>query len=124
MTSATALLLLLAQAAPAAAPPAEAAAAVPFERLRAATEPDNWLTYSGTSQAHRRSPPRQIDARNVAGLRPLWLYQSREAGKLETSPIVIDGVLYITEKPHIVTALDGRTGRPLWSYRRPPARDV
>jgi alcohol dehydrogenase (cytochrome c) len=60
----------------------------------------------------------------VARLKPTWVYQSREAGKLETSPIVIDGVLYLTEKPHIATALDGRTGRPLWSYRRPAAKDV
>jgi alcohol dehydrogenase (cytochrome c) len=52
------------------------------------------------------------------------VYQSREAGKIETSPIVIDGIIYLTERPHIVTALDGRTGRPIWSYRRPRAKDV
>jgi alcohol dehydrogenase (cytochrome c) len=42
----------------------------------------------------------------------------RDPGKVQTTPIVVDGILYITEKPHVVTALDGKTGRPLWSYRR------
>jgi alcohol dehydrogenase (cytochrome c) len=120
MTAALALLALLAQ--PAAAAPE---GGVPYARLRdAQATPHDWLTYSGSYRGDRHSPLAQIDSGNVARVQPLWVYQSREAGKLETSPLVIDGVLYITEKPHIVTALDGRTGRPLWSYRRPPAVDV
>ncbi|HEY2930248.1 MAG TPA: PQQ-dependent dehydrogenase, methanol/ethanol family [Acidobacteriota bacterium] len=92
---------------------------VPYERIRRAeAEPGNWLTYSGNYQGHRHSPLTQINAANVARLKPAWVYQMREAGKVETSPIVVDGILYITEKPNIVTALDGRTGRPLWGYRR------
>jgi alcohol dehydrogenase (cytochrome c) len=94
-------------------------AQVSYDRiLRAAAEPANWLTYSGNVLGQRYSPLRQIDRANVAGLKPLWVYQTGERGKLETSPLAIDGVLYVTEKPHIVTALDGRTGRPLWTYRR------
>jgi alcohol dehydrogenase (cytochrome c) len=96
---------------------------VPAARLRQAeAEPGNWLTYSGNYRGHRHSPLKQIDPSNVAALRPVWVYQSREAGKIETSPIVVDGTIFITEKPHIVTALDGRTGRPLWSYRRPEVK--
>jgi alcohol dehydrogenase (cytochrome c) len=111
-TSALLALGLMAQAPP---PP------VTFERLRnAAAEPHNWLTYSGSYNGQRHSPLAQIKPGNVAAVTPTWVYQSRESGKIETSPIVVDGVVYITEKPHIVTALDGRTGRPLWSYRRPP----
>jgi alcohol dehydrogenase (cytochrome c) len=90
----------------------------PARLVNAAAEPANWLTYSGNYQGHRHSALAEVTAANVARLRPLWVYQSREAGRLETSPIVVDGILYITEKPHLVTALDGRTGRPLWSYRR------
>jgi alcohol dehydrogenase (cytochrome c) len=94
-------------------------AQVPFARLRDAdTRPADWLTYSGNYRGHRHSALAQIDTGNVAGLRVAWVYQSREAGKLETSPLVVDGIVYLTEKPHIVTALDGRTGRPLWSYHR------
>jgi alcohol dehydrogenase (cytochrome c) len=98
---------------------------VPYERIRnAAAEPGNWLTYSGAYNGQRHSGLVEITPANVGRLRPAWVYQSRETGKLETSPIVVDGVLYLTEKPHLVTALDGRTGRPLWSYRRPPAVGV
>jgi alcohol dehydrogenase (cytochrome c) len=97
-----------------------AQAAVPFTAIRdAASTPGNWLTYSGNYQAQRHSSLAEIHTGNVAQLRPVWVYQSREVGKLETSPLVVDGILFITEKPHIFTALDGRTGRPLWSTRRP-----
>jgi len=96
---------------------------VPAARLRGAeAEPGNWLTYSGNYRGHRHSALKQIDTSNVAALRAAWVYQSREAGKIETSPIVVDGTIFITDKPHIVTALDGRTGRPLWSYRRPEVK--
>jgi len=92
---------------------------VPYDRIRRAeSEPGNWLTYSGNYQSHRHSLLTQINATNVVRLKPAWVYQIRDVEKVETSPIVLDGVLYITEKPNVVTALDGRTGRPLWSYRR------
>jgi alcohol dehydrogenase (cytochrome c) len=101
------------------------AQAVSADRIREAqSEPQNWLTYSGNYAGHRHSPLGQLTPANVAGVHPAWVYQSRESGKLETSPIVVDGVVYLTEKPHIVTALDARTGRPLWSYRRPAAVGV
>jgi alcohol dehydrogenase (cytochrome c) len=94
------------------------------ERIRRAeSEPGNWLTYSGNYQGHRHSTLTQINKTNVTRLKTAWVYQIRESGKIEASPIVVDGILYVTERPHIVTALDGRTGRPLWSYRRPPATD-
>jgi alcohol dehydrogenase (cytochrome c) len=95
-------------------------AQVTYDRIRnASAEPGNWLTYSGNYAGHRYSPLAEINRDNVARLQPAWVYQSRETGNIETTPIVVDGLLYVTEKPHIVTALDGRTGRPIWSYRRP-----
>ena len=101
-----------------------AAAQVSYERLQhAEAEPGNWLLYSGTYAGHRYSPLAQIDRSNVADLKPAWVYQGSEK-HLETSPLAIDGILYMTEAPHVVTALDGRTGRPLWSYRRPAAVGV
>src|SRR5215468_9303130 len=107
-----AMVLLLAQVAP---------GQVSYERIRRAeSEPGNWLTYSGNYQGHRHSPLAQINTSNITRLKPTWVYQIREPGRVQTSPIVVDGILYITERPHVVTALDGRTGRPLWSYRREP----
>ena len=94
-------------------------AQVTYERLlRAEAEPGNWLTYSGNYQAHRYAPLAEINTTNVARLKPAWVYQIRDPGKVESTPLVVDGTLYITEKPYVVTALDGRTGRPIWTYRR------
>ncbi len=83
---------------------------------RADSEPESWLTYSGNYQSQRYSPLNQINRQNVGQLRPFWMYQIRRAGVFETSPIVADGVMYLTEPPSTVTALDVRTGRPLWTW--------
>jgi alcohol dehydrogenase (cytochrome c) len=97
-----------------------ATAQVPYKRiLDAHTEPGNWLTYSGNYQAHRFSPLKQITIQNVARLRPLWVYQIDGRGRFETSPVVVDGIMYVTEPPTRVAALDARTGRVLWSWQRP-----
>jgi alcohol dehydrogenase (cytochrome c) len=94
-------------------------AQVSYERiLDAASEPGSWLTYSGSYGAQRYSTLDQIDRDNVDRLQAAWIYQARSTQKFEVSPLVVDGVMYITEAPSDATALDLRTGRPLWSYRR------
>jgi len=103
--------------------PTLVSAQVSYERIvKAESEPGHWLTYSGNYQAHRFSPLKQITPENVAKLKPVWVYQISGRGRFETSPIVVDGVMYLTEPPTKVTALDLRTGRPLWSWQRPAAR--
>jgi alcohol dehydrogenase (cytochrome c) len=98
---------------------------VTYERiLKSASEPGNWLTYSGNYAAHRFSALDQINDGNVQKLKPLWAHQVSSLQKFETTPIVVDGVMYISEPPSNVTALDIRTGRPLWRYRRPMPDDV
>src|SRR6266508_3004762 len=105
--------------------PLEAFAQIPYERIaRADSEPSDWLTYSGNYQSHRFSPLTQINRENVSRLKPAWIYQVRRTGIVETSPIVADGVMYITEPPSTVTALDVRTGRPLWTYSPTIPTDV
>jgi alcohol dehydrogenase (cytochrome c) len=100
-------------------------AQVSFERIRAADrEPGNWLTYSGNYSSHRHSPLDRIHTGNVQKLRPLWVYQTSAAAVLETTPLVVDGIMYLTEPPSNVTALDTRTGRPLWRYQRAVPKDV
>ncbi len=94
-------------------------AQVSYERiLKSASQPQNWLTYSGSYQATRYSTLDQITSANVHRLKPAWIYQVRAHDKFETSPLVFDGIMYISEPPSDVTALDLRTGRPIWSYRR------
>ena len=97
-------------------------AQVSVERIiNADREPGNWLTYSRTYDGHRYSPLDQITKANVAGLRPAWMYQSwntETRPRFETTPIVVDGILYITEQPSDAAAIDGLTGRALWKYHR------
>ncbi len=94
-------------------------AQVPYQRIaNAEREPGAWLTYSGNYQAHRFSPLNQITPANAAKLKVTWVYQIQGRGRFEASPVVVDGVMYVTEPPTVVTALDLRTGRKLWSWQR------
>jgi len=98
---------------------ASLSAQVTYERIRnAAAEPGNWLTFSGNYFGHRHSPLKQITRQNAGSLKPVWVYQIDKTDKFETSPIVVDGVMYVSEPPSDVTALEAATGRPLWKYRR------
>jgi alcohol dehydrogenase (cytochrome c) len=93
-------------------------AQVDYARLvRAGEFPGDWLTYSGTYSSHRFSPLDEITGSNVRRLKPAWVYQvQRPTGTVQTSPIVAGGTMYITEPGSGVTALDARTGRPLWTF--------
>lgn len=94
-------------------------AQVPYERIvHADREPGNWLTYSGNYFAHRYSPLDQINRSNVSELKVAWMYQIGGRQHFESTPLVFDGIMYLTEPPSDVTALDLRTGRPIWHYRR------
>ena len=100
-------------------------AQVPYERIRQAeSDPGNWLTYSGNYSAHRFSPLAQLTPLNAGRLRTAWVYQLEHAGRTEVSPIVADGVMYVTSAEIGVTALDLRTGRPLWNWTRPLPKDL
>lgn len=112
------LSVLLATASP-------ASAQVTAERIRnAAAEPQNWLTYAGNYQSHRHSALTQINRQNVAQLKTAWVYQIRQPGIIETSPLVADGIMYLTEPPSTVTAIDVRSGRAIWSYTPNIPRDI
>lgn len=93
--------------------------AVSEERLRrAAAEPQNWLTYSGTYDGRRYSGLDQITPQNAGALSAQWVFQSGVPGKFETTPLVVDGVMYVTAADNHAFALDARTGRTLWHYQR------
>ena len=96
-------------------------AQVPFERLlEAEAEPHNWLTYSGTYFSQRYSDLDQVTADNVGDLELEWVYQSDVFGPWQSTPLVVDGVMYVTQRPNDVVALDARTGRVFWIYRYNP----
>src|SRR5262245_46423194 len=94
-------------------------AQVSAERLRAARqELHNWLTYSGDYAAWRYSALDQINTNNVEHLAVQWVFQTDVLGAFETTPLVIDGVMYLTGQDNRAAALDARTGRVIWRYRR------
>lgn len=104
---------------------AAGSAQVSYDRIRkAASEPGSWLTYSGNYEAQRFSPLTEITPANVHGLKPIWIYQAQDRGQVESTPLVFDGVMYVTEPPTVVTALDLRTGRRLWRWERPLPNDL
>jgi glucose dehydrogenase len=86
-------------------------------RLSAAAErSSDWLTYGRDYGQQRFSPLEQINARTVTKLVPRWIYQTGTAATFQTSPLVADGVMYLTTPFSHVVALDARTGRELWRY--------
>ena len=84
--------------------------------------PTRWLTFSGDYTGQRHSPLKLLTPQNVAGLVPQWVFQTDVPGLpgrgLENTPLAVDGILYVTGNNNQAWAIDGRTGRPIWGYRR------
>lgn len=76
---------------------------------------DNWLTYAGDFSGRRHSALTQITPANAGRLAPKWAYHVPAANGLRTSPIVFDGIMYVTNSNE-VRALDARSGRLIWQY--------
>ena len=85
--------------------------------LRASEEPQNWITYSGGYAGLRHSPLTQITPANVKNLELKWILPNQVFGAWQSSPIVVDGMMYITQRPNDVLAVDAKTGRVFWQYR-------
>jgi alcohol dehydrogenase (cytochrome c) len=98
---------------------------VAFERILSANqEPQNWLTYGGNLSSQRHSGLTQITPTNVGDLVLRWVFQSRSLEKHEQTPLVVDGVMYTTQSPNDVIALDAATGKTIWQYSHKPEDGV
>jgi PQQ-dependent dehydrogenase (methanol/ethanol family) len=101
------------------------AAPASADEIRSVANPKagEWPTYNGVPGGNRYNALRQINAQNVKDLQLQWVYSLRGTG-LQTTPVVSDGVMYVTA-PNEVCALDSRTGREIWCSSRvigqPPA---
>ena len=94
-------------------------AQVTYERLlNAGKDPGNWMTYSGSYRSWRYSSLDQISRQTASRLKVEWVYQMPTPLMVETTPLVADGIMYLTEPPSNVVALDAATGRQYWRYRR------
>src|SRR6266403_3800658 len=106
------------------AAPSGRAQVTPQRLLDSAKEPQNWLMYSGDYAGRRFSALEQINTSNAAMLVPKWAYQTMAGGKFETTPLVVDGILYGTGQDDRAFALDARSGRPIWQYQRALPLDI
>ena len=98
---------------PAASPGADVNAA----RISAArSTPEDWLSYGGTYDEQRHSGLSAVTTENVADLGVAWTYELSTARGVESTPIVVDGVMYVTSAWSVVHALDAKTGEELWVY--------
>ena len=83
-----------------------------------------WPMYSGSYSSQRFSPLKQISTDNVAKLRPAWVYQPPGTGSVEATPVVANGIMYVTSGPTMVAALDLKSGKSIWEWTRPIAPSV
>jgi alcohol dehydrogenase (cytochrome c) len=98
---------------------------VSYDRLLHAgsdAEKGNWLMYTGTYDGSHFSKLDQINTSNIQKLHIKWMYPLRVTHKVETTPVVADGIMYVTRPPSDVLAIDAETGRTLWTfeYQVPP----
>ena len=92
-------------------------AAVTDTRLNSAADtPTEWLSYGFDREETRHSPLTGITTENVADLGVAWTYDLATSRGVESTPIVIDGVMYVTSAWSVVYALDVKTGEELWVY--------
>ncbi len=84
---------------------------------RAAGDSNNFLHTNHNYAQTRYVPNKQINATNVHKLRPAWMFQTEVKDSFETSPIIVNGVMYFTTSFNHVYAVDARTGEQLWHFK-------
>jgi len=83
----------------------------------------DWPTYNGRLDGNRHSDLSQINVDNVAQLGAKWIFPIPSSRRLEVTPVVVDGVMYVTAANQAY-ALDGASGREIWHYSRPLTKGV
>lgn len=77
----------------------------------------DWTTYHGSHASWHHSTLNQITPGNAKDLELKWVWQAQSLEKFETTPLVVNGVMYLTEPPNTIVALDPTTGREYWTYQ-------
>jgi len=90
------------------------------EMLHSAGQTGDWLTYAGNYAGYRHAIQNQINRHNIQHVRLAWAAQlPSDGGFNESSPIVANGRMFVTESPEGVTALNPETGEVIWEFHRP-----
>jgi glucose dehydrogenase len=82
-------------------------------------EQTNWLQVNGGYSQTRYFPGKQINTGNVKNLRPAFIFQTDVLESMETAPLVVDGVMFLTTSYNHVYAIDAKTGEEYWHYIHP-----
>ena len=88
------------------------------EDLLVAPPAANWVSYNGDYSGRRYSSLSEIDTGNVSHLRAEWVFHARNTNRLEVTPVVVNGMMFVTAS-NDTFALDARTGRAVWHHSRP-----
>jgi PQQ-dependent dehydrogenase (methanol/ethanol family) len=86
-------------------------------------KPGEWPTYNGNLSGNRYSALREINTENVAHLAAKWMFPIANTKRLEVTPVVVDGVMFVSAANEVY-ALDARSGRQIWHYARPLTKGV
>ena len=92
--------------------------------LVSAADESSWTTYGKNYAGWRYSELTAINARNIKRLAPAWIFQTRAPGGMETTPLVHDGILYITGTSNNAWAVDLKTGKSIWHYSKTPPKPL
>src|SRR5665811_1014686 len=89
------------------------------DKFREVTSSTDWPGYNGDPGGNRYTTLSQITKANVARLGPRWMFTLPNAARLQVTPVVVGGIMYVSVANECY-ALDAGTGRQIWHYRRPP----
>ena len=102
---------------PVQASPSKAVGLIDTQRILAADEaPGDWLAYGRDYGEQRFSPLTQVNKETIKDLELAWSFDMYTNRGLEASPIVVDGIMYMTGSWSVVFAVDAKTGEEIWSY--------
>ena len=92
-------------------------------QYRAVTSQSDWTSYNGGNAGSRYSTLTQITKTNASSLAPKWMFSLRNTNNLQVTPIVSEGVMYVTSANECY-ALDAGSGREIWHYQRPRTKGL
>jgi len=92
-------------------------------KYREVTSQTGWTSYHGGPTGNRYSALAQITPANAGRLTPRWVFTLPNAAQLQVTPVVVDGVMYVSAANDLY-ALDAGSGRQIWNYRRPRTRGL
>jgi alcohol dehydrogenase (cytochrome c) len=97
--------------------------AAPHGQYREVTSQTDWPNFNGQYSGNRYTPVKLIDQSNVSKLAPKWVFPVPNAGMMQGTPIVVEGIMYVPAT-NTVIALDAGSGAMLWSYSKPPSLGI